>query len=108
MCKRRLQNGACRLKLKWTKRALRQLIHAQDYIALDNPAAAQVVAQRIADAARLLPAQPWIGRTGRIEGTREWVVKQTPHLLVYAIDSDLVQILAVIHSKQLWPDVLRD
>jgi plasmid stabilization system protein ParE len=46
------------LKLKWTKRALRQLIHAQDYIAKDNPAAAQAVAERIADAARLLPTQP--------------------------------------------------
>jgi len=107
MCKRRLPNGACRLKLKWTKRALLQLIHAQDYIAKDNPAAAQAVAERIADAARLLPTQPWIGRSGRIEGTREWVVKQTPYLLVYAIESDLVQIVAVIHSKQRWPDVLR-
>jgi len=26
---------------------------------------------------------------------------------VYAIESDLVQIVAVIHSKQRWPDVLR-
>ena len=82
MYKRRLPSGVCRLNLKWTKRALRQLTHAQDYIAQDNPAAAQAVAQRIADAVRLLPTQPWIGRTGRIEGTREWVVKQTPYLLV--------------------------
>jgi len=95
------------LKLKWTERALRQLIHAQDYIARDNPAAAQAVAQRIADASRLLPVQPWIGRPGRIDGTREWVVKQTPYLLVYAIEDDALQIVGVIHSKQRWPERFR-
>jgi len=104
--RRRLPNGVCSLKLIWTKRALRQLIHAQDYIAKDNPAAAQAVAERIAYAAHLLLTQPWIGRSGRIEGTREWVVKKTPYLLVYAIESDLVQIVAVIHSKQRWPDAV--
>jgi plasmid stabilization system protein ParE len=41
------------------------------------------------------------------EGSREWVVKQTLYLLMYAIESDLVQIVAVIHSKQRWPDVLQ-
>jgi addiction module RelE/StbE family toxin len=95
------------LKLKWTKRALRQLIEAQDYIARDDPQAAQAVAQRIAKAGRLLPTQPWIGRNGRIEGTREWVVKQTPYLLVYAIEDDTVQIVGVIHSKQRWPETFR-
>ena len=73
MCKRPLPNGECRLKLKWTERALLQLIHAEDYIAKDNPAAAQALPERIADAARL-------------EGTGEWVVKQTPYLLVYPIE----------------------
>ena len=60
MCKRHLPNGVCRLELKWPKRAPLELIRAQDYIAKDNPAAAQAVAARIADAARLLPTQPWI------------------------------------------------
>jgi plasmid stabilization system protein ParE len=44
-----------------------------------------------------------MGRTGRVKGTREWVVKQTPYLLAYAVENDTVQILRVIHSKQDWP-----
>ena len=99
-----MQNGVCSLKLKWTRCALRQLIHAQDYIAQDNPIAAQAVAQRIADAARLLPTQSRIGRPGRVKGTREWVVKQTPYLPVYALEVDAVHIVSVIHSKQRWPN----
>ena len=57
-----MPNGAYRLKLKWTKRALQQLKAAQDYIARDNPAAACDVAERIAQATRLLLTQPQMGR----------------------------------------------
>jgi len=51
-------------------------------------------------------SQPTIGRVGRIEGTREWPVKQTPYLQAYRVEADTIQILAVIHSKQKWPDTL--
>jgi len=98
-----LPNGAYRLKLKWTKRALQQLKEAQDYISRDNPAAARDVAERIAQATRLLLTQPQMGRTGRVRVTREWVVMHTPYLLAYTVENDTVQILRVIHSKQDWP-----
>ena len=98
-----MPNGACRLKLKWTKRALQQFRDAQEYIARDNPAAAGSVAGRIAQATRLLLTQPQMGRTGRVKGTREWVVMHTPYLLAYTVENDTVLILRVIHSKQDWP-----
>lgn len=98
-----MPNGACRLKLKWTKRALQQFKEAQDYIARDNPAAAGDIAERIGQATRLLLTQPQMGRTGRVKGTREWVVQQTPYLLAYSVVNDTLQILRVIHSKQNWP-----
>lgn len=91
-----------RLKPIWTKRALRQLIQAQGYIAQDNPIAANEVATRIVEAISLLSTQPRIGRKGRVEGTYEWVVKQTQYFIVYAIEGDKLQILRVIHSKQNW------
>jgi toxin ParE1/3/4 len=98
-----LPDGAYRLKLKWTRRALQQLVKAQDYIAQENPTAAHQVAQRIAQAAHLLLAQPQIGRPGRVPGTREWVIGRTPYLLVYALTADEVHVLRVIHGKQQWP-----
>lgn len=99
-----MPNGACRLKLKWTKRALHQLKEAQDFIAKENPAAANDVAKKISQATRLLLTQPQIGRTGRVKGTREWVVKHTSYLLAYTIENDTLQILRVIHSKQDWSE----
>lgn len=94
------------MKARWTRRALGQFNHAQNYIAQESPAAARMIAGRVLDAVDLLLSQPTIGRVGRIEGTREWPVKQTPYLLAYRVEADTIQILAVIHSKQRWPDAL--
>jgi addiction module RelE/StbE family toxin len=91
------------LKLKWTRRALHQLKEAQDYISRDNPDAANDVAKHIAEATRLLLTQLQLGRTGRVKGTREWVVNKTPYLLAYTVENNTLQILSVIHSKQDWP-----
>ncbi|MGH8128758.1 MAG: type II toxin-antitoxin system RelE/ParE family toxin [Gammaproteobacteria bacterium] len=91
------------MRLKWTRRALNQLVAAQDYIAEDNPAAAHEIGQRIHDALALLLTQPEMARLGRIAGTHEWVVDHTPYFIVYRIQGDTLQVLRVIHGKQDWP-----
>ena len=89
------------MKLKWTSRALSQFKEALDYIADDNPDAARAVGQRIWDASRLLLEQPNIGRPGRVAGTYEWVVKRTPYLIAYTLDTETLIILRVIHGELL-------
>ena len=91
------------LKLKWTRRALEQLVEAQDYIALENPTAARQVGERIANATRLLLTQPRMCHPGRVRGTLEWVVRRTPYFLVYKLEGDELIVLRVIHGKQHWP-----
>ena len=93
----------CRLKLKWTRRALEQLVEAQEYIAQENPIAARQVGERIADATRLLLTQPKMGHQGRVAGTLEWVVRRTPYFVVYKLENDELIVLRVIHGKQHWP-----
>ena len=92
----------CRLKLKWTHRALRQLLDAQEYIARENPAAAKQVVERVAAAASRLLHHPKLGRVGRIAGTYELVVNRTPYFVVYVLMDDTVQIVRVLHGKQSW------
>ncbi|MGH8631179.1 MAG: type II toxin-antitoxin system RelE/ParE family toxin [Burkholderiales bacterium] len=82
--------------------ALQDFDEAQGYIAQDNPLAAQAVAQRIADAAKRLTENPEIGRPGHVPGTREWVVTRTPHLLVYRINGQTLEILRVWHGRRDW------
>lgn len=87
--------------------ALQDFEEAQDYIAQDNPLAAQAVAQRIADASRRLIEHPEIGRPGHVPGTREWVVSRTPYLLVYRINpaKQALEILRVWHSSRDWQNL---
>jgi len=90
------------LKLRWTRPALADLVEAQNYIARDNPAAAEAVAQRVWDAAKRLCDNPEIGRQGHVQGTREWPVNQTPYLIVYRVKDDAVEILRVWHGRRNW------
>lgn len=94
--------GRKSLKLRWTRPALADLVEAQNYIARDNPAAAEAVAQRVWDAAKRLCDNPKIGRQGHVQGTREWPVSQTPYLIVYRVKNDAVEILRVWHGRQNW------
>jgi addiction module RelE/StbE family toxin len=91
------------LRLRWTQRALDEFESSHDYIAKDNPHAAQEVAQRILDASRKLLDYPHIGRIGEDEDTREWRVQRTPYLLVYQIRDDVIELLHVWHAKREWP-----
>jgi toxin ParE1/3/4 len=91
------------LNLKWTKRALAQFKEAETYIAQENPQAAAAVAKRIAAATQLLRENPEIGRLGRVQGTREWIVKRTPYLIAYTTEGENLIILRIIHGKQRWP-----
>jgi len=90
------------LNLRWTHPALADLIEAQSFIARDNPTAAAAVAQRIWDAATKLCDNPSSGRPGKFPGTREWVVRDTPYLIVYRAKDDAVEILRVWHSRRNW------
>lgn len=94
--------GRKSLKLRWTRPALADLVEAQNYIARDNPAAAEAVAQRVWDAAKRLCDNPEIGRQGHVQGTREWPVSQTPYLIVYRVKNDAVEILRVWHGRRNW------
>ncbi|MGH2414774.1 MAG: type II toxin-antitoxin system RelE/ParE family toxin, partial [Microcystaceae cyanobacterium] len=67
--------------IKWLKKALRNVEQAHDYIAKDNPAAAVRVVLKIQAAVAQLVDSPLSGRPGRVEGTRELVVLQTPYIV---------------------------
>ncbi|HBK45791.1 MAG TPA: plasmid stabilization protein ParE, partial [Xanthomonadaceae bacterium] len=90
------------LRREWTAPAVRQLEHAQDRYHAINPAAATALAQRVLDAARTLAEQPVLGRAGRVAGTREWRVGQTPYVLVYRVRGDALEVLHVWCNPQDW------
>ncbi|WP_127600589.1 type II toxin-antitoxin system RelE/ParE family toxin [Nitratireductor alexandrii] len=88
--------------LEWKATAIADLLAIIDYIADDNPDAAQALKDEIEDKVARLPAHPQMYRAGRVEGTREMVVRPN-YIVVYAETPDLVAILRVLHAAQQWP-----
>lgn len=76
---------------------LRRLDDIRERIALDNPAAATRVIERIRTAIRRLAASPAIGRPGRVEGTRELVITGTPYIVPYRVKGDVVEIITILY-----------
>ena len=92
--------------IEWTEQAIRQLDQAHDYITLSNSeeVAARITMQ-IVTSVQQLATFPMSGRSGRVPGTRELVISNTPFIAAYGIDRDRIVILAVYHGAQQWPEV---
>ena len=91
------------MRLKWTAPAIRDLVSAGDFIAVDNPAAATKMAARVLEAVESLLEYPAIGREGRLSDSREMVVTGTPFIVIYRLRMPTVQILRVLHHARQWP-----
>lgn len=83
--------------------ALANLDEEAEHIAEDDPAAAGRVVQRIFGAVDLLEKNPALGRPGRVAGTRELVVAETPYIIPYRVRGEVVEILRVFHGAREWP-----
>lgn len=92
------------MSIKWTRKALKNLEQAYEFIAIDNPDAAVELVIKIQAATEKLEAFPNLGKTGRVEGTRELVIANTPYLLVYRVKGKTVEILRVLHSSKRYPN----
>lgn len=73
-----------------------------DYIADHNLAAAVELTLAIEAVTSALPENPHLYRFGRMPGTREIVVRPN-YLVIYRV-TDQIDILAVLHARQKFPE----
>lgn len=92
------------MKVRSTVPAADQLEQAYHYIAESNPEAAERTADHIVDITEMLGKHPEAGRRGRVPGTREFAVPDTPFVVAYSVGKEVVWILAVYHSARKWPE----
>ena len=93
----------------WTDPALSELEEIADYIALENPPAAQALVQRVFAHVTQLADHPESGsKPQELKGWRYRQIIEPPCRVLYRIDGDHGVILYVIRSeKQLRPGKLR-
>jgi toxin ParE1/3/4 len=95
------------VRLVWSPQAVEDLAALRAYIEGDDPKAARKTAVRIVEAIEtLIPANPKVGRQGRVPGTRELVIARTPYIVPYRLREGTIEILRVFHGARRWPDRL--
>lgn len=92
------------MNVRWTVPALEQLEQAYHYIAESNPGAAEEISQHVVDTTQMLGKHTGAGRNGRVAGTREFAVPDTPFVIAYSVKDEFVWILAVYHGARKWPN----
>lgn len=94
------------MTIVWSARAVRHLARLRAVIARDRPSAAEQVAAGILASVDLLARHPGLGRAGRVPGTRELVVQGTPYVVPYRVRNDRLEIIAIFHGRQRWPETV--
>lgn len=91
------------MRIRWLRKALRNLDEEATYIASDDKAAARLVVGRIFEAVERLGEHPGAGRPGRVPGTREFVVRNTRYILPYRVRGNTIEVLRVFHASRRPP-----
>lgn len=93
------------MRLLWSAQSLRELEAIIEHVATDNPTAALDLGDQILSAVEsILPANPYVGRPGRVDGTRELVVHKS-YIVAYEV-TGVINVLTVRHTARLWPELL--
>ena len=89
--------------LRWSRFSVADRLAIFDYLDERNPQAASANDLAIEKQIERLRVFPMLGKTGRIEGTRELMIKGTPYFVAYQLERSTVRILRILHTSQLWP-----
>ena len=99
------------MKLVFTELARQDLSRLRDFIAENNPGAAQRAAARIKAAAILISQQPRMGRAVRMSADSNRDVRElfvafgaSGYLIRYQILHSEVRILRIWHARENWQD----
>lgn len=91
------------MNVVWTSRALEDLEAIRRYIETDDARAAMRVVVRILRLTSQLEFTAFIGRPGRVSGTRELVMVEVPYIVAYRVTAGVLEVLRVLHTSRRWP-----
>ncbi len=92
------------MRVYWTDTAVAQLLAIFERIANDSEIYALQVAERLTSRTEQLAAFPHSGRAvPEYEGQNIREVIESPYRIIYKVDADQVNVLAVVHGQQMLP-----
>tara|TARA_R110000782_G_scaffold127183_6_gene218752 strand:+ start:2279 stop:2575 length:297 start_codon:yes stop_codon:yes gene_type:complete len=97
------------MKVHWTDRAKLRLKSIEDYISNDDPKAAKTEIRRILIRSQQISDYPLTGRhvpEYKQDDIRE--VLERPYRIIYCIKDKQIDVLAIMHYRQLLPEDLKN
>ena len=88
------------MKLAFLASSLNDLQNIHNHIAVENPKIAQAVIGQIKSSLDRLLHFPRSGRKGTVPGTFEVVIPDLPYIVVYELNEERIEIVAVFHGAQ--------
>jgi addiction module RelE/StbE family toxin len=92
------------MRIVWSPEAREDLLSLFSYVAGDDLKAAKKLRKVILSKIELLAKAPHIGRSGRVPGTKELIIENTPYIIPYRYKDDRLEIVRVYHSSRKWPE----
>ena len=96
--------------INWSRYAHADILDILTYFASkEDRETGQAIVDKLFASTRRLESFPFSGKQGRIEGTRELVIRTIPYVLIYRIvSSDIVEIARIFHTSKSFPDSLAE
>ncbi|MDA0241008.1 MAG: type II toxin-antitoxin system RelE/ParE family toxin [Proteobacteria bacterium] len=91
------------MRLVFHEAALQDIKKIHEFIAADSPAVARTVIDRIRYSLDRLLDFPKSGRVGTESETYEFVIPNLPYIVIYEINAERIEIIAVFHAAQNRP-----
>ena len=86
------------MRIRWTVPAATDLAGIKDYLQKHFPHFAEPTVRTIYERIRSLKTSPNRGRPGHRSGTKELALTPLPHLVVYSVKAEAVEILHIYQA----------
>ncbi len=90
------------MRIRWAVPAAEDLENIKNYLQQNYPNFAEPTVRAIYQRILSLKTSPNRGRLGHRSGTKELALTPLPCVVVYAVKSEVVEILHIYHGAQDW------
>jgi toxin ParE1/3/4 len=85
--------------LDWSKRASAELLRIVEFYTIEaSKLIAHDALDSVVSATLAIQKNPLMSREGKKNGTREYIIRRFPYVVVYRIDAHKIQIIRVLHQ----------
>ena len=88
------------MRIRWTPPAAADLQSISGYLKDHHPHYRQPTMRKLYERIRALTDAPYLGRPGRIEGTREIFFSPMPYVAVYRVQAQTIEIWRIYHTSR--------